>query len=1133
MYKEPIMNMEDEIKQINEIINKLDIIQDDEWLQKEGETEEEYNNRIESIEEELEEELLDYISDSLLAEQKINEEEAIKEAQEKIKSDYELFWDAFTKNEDGTITLKNEEELVSLGYDATEEREKLKEIENNMNNPEQYLNKIKASIKASKDIDSEIDRKMELAKSIITAKKRGETIQSSLNQNLEKDKFEQANEYIANTTTLKSIPTIQHEYISNNYIAERRYNNVIRNVNNTVNRSNSSNRVTISTIMQTATPVVSTPEQKIVTKKIPERKNTIYASFEKKLDKDNDLTKQKIKARTELKSIFKEIEDKELSKEELEELNSKIESVKKKYPNTVTDKTLDKLYDTFKVKLQTEKAEQQPQNIESEKQDDESELQGVQQRLEEELEKIETATATEPKEEQKESVELQQQAKEVIDSIESISATIPEDIKTESKVEIKVETSKSKIKQKATDVALGVLEIGGAIGATIGTLKQKSGEKIDDLKKKGEEVIENIVQQQKDTRKKRATKPKKEKTKKADKAETPQVQVIPTPIKTEPSKSEENKTEKKEETIQPEVMPKTVSKNPEMSREELMASLKKAERFDTKTMHAKGMNLLVINKLICYLKDNNDPEIQERLNKEIAKLQTDRHENTDILYIYNYETTYPKTMNYMYECYKNGVKSTDGSRNIIQANTNAASYYLYLANNAVQKLAEKGKNIDTDIAKSISEDFNANKEETCYRYFEFLKEKYNIDKLKGIERLRAEYYFKSELEQAKEIKGNTEYLNLAIYRELLSKPIKDSDKRMFKDKIKTFETKIKNGEKIDSKILRLFGDMYYKGVKSTSDEDIISQDKRKAIKIYEQIINEKGISADVETYSKLIDIYSDNTTPLYDKEKADKLFETASKRGLHISGKSTKPVSTEPSTYVCSDLHGEFPAYKAIINQLKEKDKLYILGDVIDRGPDGIKILQDVMKRKKQGQVEFLIGNHELMMIQSLFLNDENGKRDWNHQDSKSTKDAFERLSSKEQSEMKDFLLDSYVYKNISVNSQMVHLVHAKAIQDKNDSSDKTVREMINEGKNDLMIDALWSSPGYECSSEEIAKKGTITVIGHTPKKGIEYKNGYFDIDCGAGYGDNASLVNLTKGTVKYIDVKHEREKGNDKQKGR
>lgn len=1134
------MNIEDEIKQINEIINKLDVIQDDEWLQKEGETEEEYNNRIENIEEELEEELLDYISDSLLAEQEINEEEAIKEAQDKIKSDYELFSDAFIKNEDGTIALKSEDELATLGYDNPEEIEKLKEIENNMNNPEQYLTKIRESIKTSKDIDSEIDRKMELAKSIITAKKRGETIPSSLNSNLEKDKFEKANEYIANTTILKRIPTIQREYISNNYIAERRYNNIIRNVNNSVNRNNQSNRVTTSSSTPTVTSVVSTPvtpAQRIVTKKIPERKNTVYTNFEKKLDKDNDLTKQKIKARTELKNIFKEIENKELSKDELEELNSKIESVKKKYPNAVTDKTLDKLYDTFKVTFPVEKSNQQPLNIESENQVDESELQELQQRLEKEVKKIEIETATESKEEQKESAELQQQAQEVINSIVANKAVEPEDTKTKSKVDIKVEPSTSKIRKNASDVALGALEIGGAIGTTIGTIKQKSGEKIDELKKKGEEVIENIVQKQKETKKKKATKPKKETAKKDDKTaktETQSIQVIPMPVKTESLNNEKNK---QEETSQTEIASKNVSKGSKMSKEELMESLKKADAHSPEYRHAKGINLLVMNKLICYLKDNDAPEIQERLNKEIVKLQTDRFTdelNTEEkLYIYEDEFSNPQTLKYMYESCKNGVKSADGSRDIIPADQNAASYYLYLAHNAVQKLDDK-----SDIAQSINNDFNENKEETCYRYFEFLKGKYNIDKLKGIERLKAEPYFISELRQAKEIKNNTEYLELAILKEFVVRPRESiqgiTEERDFKNKVQIFEEQIKKGERINPRVLKLLGNMYCNGLKGVSDDDIILQDKRKAVKIYEQIINRK--EADTEIYSNLINIYSDNTTPLYDKSKANKLLDTATQKGLHIERKSTTLASKEPSDYVCSDLHGNYCFYKAITSQLKEKDKLYILGDVIDRGPDGIKILQDITKRKEQGQVEFLIGNHELMMIQSLIIGNEERKQDWldGINGGNITLEEFKKLTSKEQNKIKDFLLDSYVYKNINVDSQKVHLVHAKSIQDKNDNSDKTVREMIAEGKEKIMSDAVWERGDGGRPHPQSAKKGIFTIIGHSPtnKNKVTYKSGYLDIDCGGG-SFYASLVNLTKGTVKYFGEKQEREKDSNKQKGR
>ena len=64
--------------------------------------------------------------------------------------------------------------------------------------------------------------------------------------------------------------------------------------------------------------------------------------------------------------------------------------------------------------------------------------------------------------------------------------------------------------------------------------------------------------------------------------------------------------------------------------------------------------------------------------------------------------------------------------------------------------------------------------------------------------------------------------------------------------------------------------------------------------------------------------------------------------------------------YTVSDLHGDLIMYNHIVNQLKEDDTLYIVGDIIDRGNSGIAILQDVMKRPN---VELLLGNHEWFLI--------------------------------------------------------------------------------------------------------------------------------------------------------------------------
>ena len=78
--------------------------------------------------------------------------------------------------------------------------------------------------------------------------------------------------------------------------------------------------------------------------------------------------------------------------------------------------------------------------------------------------------------------------------------------------------------------------------------------------------------------------------------------------------------------------------------------------------------------------------------------------------------------------------------------------------------------------------------------------------------------------------------------------------------------------------------------------------------------------------------------------------------------------------YVCSDIHGLWVRYERAIEKITNEDRLYILGDVIDRGADGIKILLDIMKRDN---VRLLIGNHEYMMLQALKYNNQHVKYIW------------------------------------------------------------------------------------------------------------------------------------------------------------
>ena len=69
--------------------------------------------------------------------------------------------------------------------------------------------------------------------------------------------------------------------------------------------------------------------------------------------------------------------------------------------------------------------------------------------------------------------------------------------------------------------------------------------------------------------------------------------------------------------------------------------------------------------------------------------------------------------------------------------------------------------------------------------------------------------------------------------------------------------------------------------------------------------------------------------------------------------------------YAVSDIHGCYDKYRELLRAIRfrPEDTLYILGDVIDRGPHGFKILLDMAQRPN---VIGLMGNHEAMAIQAL-----------------------------------------------------------------------------------------------------------------------------------------------------------------------
>ena len=71
--------------------------------------------------------------------------------------------------------------------------------------------------------------------------------------------------------------------------------------------------------------------------------------------------------------------------------------------------------------------------------------------------------------------------------------------------------------------------------------------------------------------------------------------------------------------------------------------------------------------------------------------------------------------------------------------------------------------------------------------------------------------------------------------------------------------------------------------------------------------------------------------------------------------------------YICSDIHGCFDEFMELLKLINfsDDDEMYIIGDVIDRGPKPIECIQYIMKKDN---IHMLLGNHEEMMLNYLKL---------------------------------------------------------------------------------------------------------------------------------------------------------------------
>ena len=223
--------------------------------------------------------------------------------------------------------------------------------------------------------------------------------------------------------------------------------------------------------------------------------------------------------------------------------------------------------------------------------------------------------------------------------------------------------------------------------------------------------------------------------------------------------------------------------------------------------------------------------------------------------------------------------------------------------------------------------------------------------------------------------------------------------------------------------------------------------------------------------------------------------------------------------YVTSDLHGySIAKFKQLLKTIgfSGSDWLYILGDVIDKcGDGGLSILKWLLD---QPNVELIRGNHEQMMLDSMWAFDEItdetissvSARDvesfnlWMANGGEPTIASIKKILREDPillEDIIDYLKETPLCESVEVNGKSFLLCHSGF---GGFSKEKKLSDY-------KMFDVLWNRP----SKDDRYFDDVITVFGHTPteylgRPGVAFvTDTWIDIDVGVYLGNQPMFLRL------------------------
>lgn len=191
------------------------------------------------------------------------------------------------------------------------------------------------------------------------------------------------------------------------------------------------------------------------------------------------------------------------------------------------------------------------------------------------------------------------------------------------------------------------------------------------------------------------------------------------------------------------------------------------------------------------------------------------------------------------------------------------------------------------------------------------------------------------------------------------------------------------------------------------------------------------------------------------------------------------------ATYVLSDVHGRLKPLDRALEALSPgaADKIFVLGDMVDRGPDPVGVMQLL---RGLDNACILWGNHEELMVDCiLHPDDPEASFNWGRNGGQTTLDGLKKLKSSAATDLIDWVRSLELYTHCSVGGRRYLMVHAGLR-----GGVGPVPSAWGDYASSLFLsrqdpeDLLWIREGYLDQPTGLMGtdgKGPVVIAGHTP----------------------------------------------------